>query len=140
MTRREAVRLSASLTGAYLMPVPFSRLFATAYLNRQAFGESFKWGVATAAYQIEGGWNEDGKGESIWDKFSHQKGKIKTGENADTSCDFYHNYASQLELLQQMNFKVFRFSLSWPRLLPEGTGKPNQQGVDFYNRVIDKCI
>ncbi|CAN5789363.1 GH1 family beta-glucosidase [soil metagenome] len=140
MNRREAIQKSTLLASAYLVPVPYASLFAGVGFSKQDFGEHFKWGVATAAYQIEGGWQEDGKGPSIWDQFAHKKGNIKTGENADTSCDFYHRYASQLELLQQLNFKVFRFSISWPRLLPDGTGKLNQQGIDFYNRVIDKCL
>ncbi|MCC6725854.1 MAG: beta-glucosidase [Saprospiraceae bacterium] len=109
-------------------------------MTKADFGPNFKWGVATASYQIEGAWQEDGKSPSIWDMFAHGKKNIKTGENADVSCDFYHRYASDLELLKALNFKVFRFSLAWPRLLPDGTGKPNQKGIDFYNRVIDKCL
>lgn len=104
------------------------------------FGEDFLWGVATAAYQIEGAWATDGKGPSIWDTFSHKKGKIKTGENGDVSCDFYHNYHSDIGLVKNMNMDVFRFSTSWPRVLPEGIGKVNQKGIDFYHGVIDSCL
>ncbi len=104
------------------------------------FGPDFKWGVAAAAYQTEGAWNTDGKGESNWDHFSRKSGKIERGENADVASDFYHRYEEDIELIRSMNFKVFRFSLSWPRILPNGTGEINQAGLDFYHRVIDKCL
>lgn len=104
------------------------------------FGTDFKWGVAAAAYQTEGAWNTDGKGESTWDHFSRKSGKIERGENADIAADFYHKYQEDIDLISQMNFKVFRFSLSWPRILPNGTGEINRAGVDFYHRVIDKCL
>lgn len=122
------------------MPKSLAQFFAQAKLNKADFGPQFKWGVATASYQIEGACEEDGKSPSVWDTFAHGKKNIKTGENADVGCDFYHRYDSDLELLKSLNFQVFRFSLSWPRLLPEGAGKINQKGVDFYNRVIDKCL
>jgi beta-glucosidase len=140
MNRRQAIQSSAALAGSFFIPKPLAQLFAEGKISKADFGPNFKWGVATASYQIEGAWQEDGKSPSIWDTFAHGKKNIKTGENADVACDFYHRYASDLELLKSLNFKVFRFSLGWPRLLPEGTGKINQQGVDFYNRVIDKCL
>jgi len=104
------------------------------------FGIDFKWGVAAAAYQTEGAWNTDGKGESIWDHFSRIPGKIERGENADVAADFYHRYAEDIDLIKSMNFKEFRFSTSWPRIIPSGTGEINRKGLDFYHKVIDKCL
>jgi len=104
------------------------------------FGPDFKWGVAASSYQTEGAWNIDGKSESNWDYFSHIPGKIERNENADVAADFYHKYAEDIDLIKAMNFKVFRFSLSWPRILPDGTGAVNQKGIDFYHKVIDKCL
>jgi beta-glucosidase len=104
------------------------------------FGPDFKWGVASSSYQTEGAWNIDGKSESNWDYFSRIPGKIERGENADITADFYHKYEEDIELIKKMNFKIFRFSISWPRILPNGTGEINQKGIDFYHKVIDKCI
>ena len=104
------------------------------------FGKDFLWGVATAAYQIEGAWNADGKGPSIWDTFSHKKGNIHKNQNGDVSCDFYNNYHSDIGMVKQMNMDVFRFSTAWSRVLPNGTGQVNQKGLDFYHRVIDSCL
>lgn len=104
------------------------------------FGTDFRWGTATAAFQIEGAVDEDGRGPSIWDNFTKQKGKIKDGHHAEIACDFYNRYESDLELVKELGFKEFRFSLSWSRILPAGMGDVNQKGIDFYNRVIDKCL
>jgi beta-glucosidase len=104
------------------------------------FGPDFKWGVAAAAYQTEGAWNLDGKSESNWDYFSRIPGKIENGENADVAADFYHRYSEDIDLIKSMNFKIFRFSVSWPRILPAGTGAVNSKGLDFYHKVIDKCL
>jgi len=104
------------------------------------FGPDFKWGVAAASYQTEGAWNLDGKSESNWDYFSRIPGKIKNGENADVAADFYHRYPEDIDLIKAMNFKIFRFSVSWPRILPAGTGAVNSKGLDFYHKVIDKCL
>ncbi|MES2798930.1 MAG: GH1 family beta-glucosidase [Bacteroidota bacterium] len=105
-----------------------------------AFGEDFLWGTSCSAYQIEGAWNEDGKGPSVWDTFTHQKGNIYQNENGDTTVDFYHRYKEDIRYLKEMNFKVFRFSIAWSRILPNGTGEINQKGIDFYHNVIDECI
>ncbi|WP_460940311.1 GH1 family beta-glucosidase [Spirosoma humi] len=114
-------------------------------LTRAQFGLDFSWGTATAAYQIEGAVDRDGRGPSIWDTFSHQKGKIKTGEHGDTACEFYDRYASDLKLHKELGFDAFRFSLSWSRILPEGTGprhggRINPLGITFYNQLIDNCL
>ena len=108
--------------------------------SKAGFGTDFKWGVAAAAYQTEGAWNSDGKGESNWDHFSRITGKIERGENADIAADFYHRFALDIDLIKAMNFKAFRFSLSWSRILPDGTGEVNRKGIDFYHKVIDKCL
>ena len=110
------------------------------HLNKELFGEDFKWGVSTAAFQIEGACDTDGKGVSIWDAFTAKKGKILNGHTADTACDFYNNYQADIDLIKQLNIPNFRFSISWTRVLPNGTGEINQAGIDFYNRVIDYCI
>jgi beta-glucosidase len=104
------------------------------------FGKDFKWGVAAAAYQTEGAWNLDGKNESNWDHFSHTRGNIEREENGDVAADFYHRYEEDIDLIKSMNFKVFRFSLSWSRILPSGTGAINPRGIEFYHKVIDKCL
>jgi len=108
--------------------------------KRSLFGDDFKWGVSTAAFQIEGAHDADGKGESIWDAFSAKKGKILGGHHAQTACDFYNNYPDDIALVKQLNIPNFRFSISWTRILPDGTGEVNMAGVDYYNRVIDHCI
>lgn len=100
----------------------------------------FKWGVSTAAYQIEGAWDADGKGQSIWDVYTNKKGKIYKNHNGNTACDFYHRYTHDLAIMHQLNIPNFRFSLSWSRIIPNGTGTVNLKGIDFYNRVIDFCL
>lgn len=109
-------------------------------INRSLFGDNFQWGVSTAAFQIEGACNTDGKGESIWDVFTAKKGKILQGHHARVACDFYNNYKADIDLIKQLNIPNFRFSISWTRILPTGTGEVNMAGVDHYNRVIDYCL
>ena len=142
MNRRDALR-KAMIGGAGLALAPYASGFSFPEgldFTAADFGDDFLWGVATAAYQIEGAWNEDGKGPSIWDTFTHKKGNIHKNENGDVACDFYRNYASDIGLIKQMNMDAFRFSTSWSRVLPNGTGQVNQKGIDFYHRVIDSCL
>jgi len=109
-------------------------------MKRSDFGKDFKWGVSTSACQIEGGYLTDGKGMSIWDSFSRKKNKIFKNHRPDTACNFYHNYGYDIWLLKQLNIPNFRLSVSWPRILPNGTGTINHKGLDFYKRVIDYCL
>ena len=104
------------------------------------FPDNFLWGTATCAYQIEGAVNEDGRGESIWDVFSHTPGKILNGDNGDVACDHYHRWQEDIQLMKSLGLKSYRFSIAWPRILPEGCGKINQPGLDFYNRLIDGLL
>jgi beta-glucosidase len=109
-------------------------------LNREAFGHDFNWGVSTAAYQIEGAHNAEGKGVSIWDEFTKKRKKILNGHHGETACDFYYRYPQDIRLMNQMSIPNYRFSISWSRIFPHGTGEVNQPGVDFYNRLIDDCL
>lgn len=108
-------------------------------LKKKSLKNNFTWGIAASAFQTEGASKDDGKGESVWDRFSRKKhpGYEKTGLQA---CNFYHNYKEDIQLINQLNFRNFRFSLSWPRIFPDGTGQINQKGIDFYHRLIDYCI
>lgn len=109
-------------------------------LKASDFGDQFIWGVATAAAQIEGAAQIDGKGLSIWDTFSKRKGKIKNGAHAAVTCDFYHRYRDDIQLVKFLGFKVFRFSIAWTRILPLGEGRVNPNGIKFYHDVIDTCL
>jgi beta-glucosidase len=104
------------------------------------FPPDFLWGAATASYQVEGAWDADGKGESIWDRFSHTPGKIEDGSNGDVACDHYHRYREDVALMQRLGLQAYRFSISWPRLQPQGFGKVNPAGMDFYNRLVDALL
>jgi len=95
------------------------------------FPPGFLWGTATAAYQIEGAANEDGRGPSIWDTFSHTEGKIERGENGDVACDHYHRFRDDVALMADLGLNAYRFSISWSRVQPTGSGRVNQAGVDF---------
>jgi beta-galactosidase len=99
----------------------------------------FVWGVATAAYQVEGAWQEGGRGLSIWDAFSHTPGKTKNGDTGDVSCDQYHRYEEDIALMAELGVSAYRFSLAWPRIVPAGRGKANAAGIAHYNRLID-CL
>ncbi|WP_407497289.1 GH1 family beta-glucosidase [Elizabethkingia anophelis] len=105
-------------------------------LTKEAFGKDFIWGVSTAAYQIEGAHNLDGKGPSVWDTFVQKRNKIFRNHTGDIACDHYNRYIDDLYLMHSMNIRNYRFSISWSRILPEGTGLINQAGIDFYNRLI----
>lgn len=109
-------------------------------LTKEAFGKDFIWGVSTAAYQIEGAHNLDGKGPSVWDKFVQKRNKIFRNHTGDIACDHYNRYIDDLYLMHSMNICNYRFSVSWSRILPEGTGRINQAGIDFYNRLIDLSL
>ncbi len=106
----------------------------------ETFPRGFLWGTATSAYQIEGAWNEDGKGESIWDRFAHTPGKIKNGDTGDVALDHYHRYKDDVQSIKALGAKSYRFSISWPRLFPQGTGQPNPKGLDFYERLTDALL
>ncbi len=110
------------------------------HLDKALFGDEFKWGVSTSAFQIEGGFDVEGKGYSIWDKFSEQKGKIVDAHNARESCDFYNRYEEDIDLIRFLNIPNFRLSLSWSRIIPNGTGTVNLNGIAHYNKVIDYCL
>ncbi len=108
--------------------------------SEASFPKGFFWGTATASYQIEGAWNEDGKGESIWDRFAHTPGKIKNGDTGDVACDSYHRWSDDIVLMQAMNLNSYRFSISWPRIQPSGSGPANSRGIDYYSRVVDASL
>jgi len=105
-----------------------------------AFPKGFAWGTATAAYQVEGAWNEDGKGESIWDRFAHTPGKIANDDTGDVACDHYRRYPEDIALMRALNLNSYRFSLAWTRIQPSGSGSPNPKGIDFYKRLIDALL
>jgi beta-glucosidase len=101
--------------------------------------DDFVLGAATASFQIEGAAEEDGRGESIWDRFCDTPGKVRNGDNGGIACDHYHRYAEDVALMTHLNLKAYRFSVAWPRILPEGRGRVNQKGLDFYDRLVD-CL
>src|SRR5271168_2387579 len=119
-------------------PVPGA--IANAEIDKARFPHGFIWGMASAAYQVEGAWNIDGKGESNWDHFSHTVGKIKGGATADVACDQYHRYLEDAAILKRLNQKSYRFSTSWSRIQPSGTGAVNQKGIDYYSRLVDALL
>ncbi len=109
-------------------------------MTRIQFPAGFLWGGATSAYQIEGGWQADGKGESIWDRFAHTPGRIIDQSTGDTACDHYHRFESDVDLMAGLNFRAYRFSIAWTRILPEGRGQINPAGLDFYSRLVDRLL
>ncbi len=108
--------------------------------ERLLFPKGFLWGAATASYQIEGAYDEDGKGESIWDRFSHTPGKVLNGDTGDVACDHYHRYVEDIELMKKLGLLAYRFSVSWPRVYPLGRGKVNKAGLEFYDRLVDRLM
>ena len=105
-----------------------------------SFPKDFIWGVAASAYQIEGAWNEDGRGMSIWDTFSHLPGKVLNNENGDVAADHYHRWKEDVALMSELGVKAYRFSTAWPRILPKGVGRVNPKGLDFYDRLVDELL
>lgn len=136
MNRKEFIKTIAAAGAVSLISNDILGSLDAVYSKRS----KFVWGVASSAYQIEGAAYTDGKGLSIWDNFTKRNSKIKNHENGDVSCDFYHNYKGDIDIIKKLNIPAFRFSLSWPRIFPDGIGSVNQKGVDFYKRVIDHCL
>ena len=101
---------------------------------------NFTWGVATSSYQIEGAAFEDGKGESIWDAFCKQGGRVFENQNGNVACDHYHRYKEDIKLMAELGVKAYRFSISWPRVVPNGTGAVNKTGIQFYSNLVDELL
>jgi beta-glucosidase len=108
--------------------------------NNGSFPRDFFWGAATAAYQVEGAVLEDGRGESIWDRFAATPGKVQNGDSGDVACDSYHRYPQDIQLMRELGLNTFRFSIAWPRIVPDGRGRPNVAGLDFYDRLVDELL
>ena len=134
MDRRRFLAASSALAAGSL--IPRGVLSETA----AKFPKDFLWGMATASYQVEGAWKEDGKGESIWDRFTHQPGHIRGATNGDVACDHYHLYPQDIAIMRQLNMRSYRFSIAWPRIQPSGRGPANQKGLDHYSRYIDALL
>jgi beta-glucosidase len=109
-------------------------------IEQDQLGADFVWGAATSAYQIEGAVTEDGRQPSIWDTFCRVPGAIDNGDNGDVACDHYHRWRQDIDLLRELNVEAYRFSIAWPRILPEGTRTVNQAGLDFYDRLVDGLL
>ena len=104
------------------------------------FPENFRWGTGTYSYQVEGAANEDGRGESIWDRFCATPGKILNGDTGLIACDHYHRYPEDVRLMKELGIQIYNFSMAWPRIIPEGRGQVNQKGLDFYDRLLDTIL
>ncbi len=109
-------------------------------MTRIDFPKDFVWGVASSAYQIEGAWQKDGKGLSIWDTFAHEAGRIQNNENGDIATDHYHRFEEDVALMEKLGIRNYRFSTAWTRILPQGTGRVNPKGIGFYDRLIDSLL
>lgn len=141
MNRRQLLKISAlASAGLLINPKDIMAQILSQSFTRADFGKDFLWGVATAAAQIEGAWNVDGKSPSIWDVFTEKRGKIKDKSTTKVACDFYHKYKEDIALMASLNLQVNRFSIAWSRVLPYGTKHVNQRGIDFYDRVIDETL
>jgi len=145
LNRREFISTALGTVGSFSVLPPCHRL--TSELGEPQrryapfqFPKEFIWGAATAAYQIEGAWAEDGKGESIWDRFSHTTGRVKGAATGDVACDSYHRYKEDVALLKALNLTSYRFSISWPRIQPDGAGASNPKGLDYYKRLADALL
>ena len=139
-SRRRLMQL-AGLSGIGMMSrSAWAQGAATDSQGAARFPSGFIWGTATSAYQVEGAVNEDGRGLSIWDTFSHTPGKIADHTNADRANDHYHRYKGDVALIKALGVKAYRFSIAWPRVFPDGDGAPNPKGLDFYNRLIDELL
>src|SRR5437868_8373899 len=141
LTRRQFGKTLAG-TAAALATGSFPRvaLAQVPRANSLRFPTGFLWGCATAAYQIEGATNEDGREPSIWDTFSHTPGRTFQGDTGDVADDSYHLYKEDVRLLKALGAQTYRMSISWSRVLPSGTGQPNPKGLDYYNRVVDELL
>ena len=130
------------LSPSYSEPLPAAFYPASAPLpfSRADFGPDFQWGASAAAYQTEGAWQQQGKGASIWDDFTRRKGTIRRNEHGRVAADFYNRYETDLDLAAGLGLTDFRFSVAWPRVLPEGTGAVNRRGLDYYDRLVDACL
>ena len=104
------------------------------------FPKGFVWGAATSSYQIEGAAYHDGGGESVWDMMGHQAGKIANGDTGEIACDHYRRYKDDVAMMSGIGLQAYRFSVSWPRVLPDGTGQVNQRGLDFYDHLVDELL
>src|SRR5262245_16252939 len=146
LTRRDVTTAAAAATLASTSATPAAALSvqvtdtAAARSAAREFPEGFFWGTGTSSYQIEGAWNEDGKGLSIWDTYAHTPGKVKNGDTGDVANDHYHRYKEDVALMKDMGANAYRFSIAWPRIFPQGTGTPNPKGLDFYDRVVDELV
>jgi beta-glucosidase len=105
-----------------------------------SFPSNFTWGAATSAYQIEGAWNEGERGPSIWDIFTHQPGRVWEGQNGDVACDHFHRYKTDVDAMKEIGLKAYRFSISWPRVMPQGIGQSSEAGLDFYDKLVDELL
>jgi len=119
---------------------PPALAYPTDMTSPLTFPPHFLWGAATSSHQIEGAWQEDGKGESIWDRFSHTPGRIRDKSTGDIACDHYHRWPEDIRLMQDLGLNAYRFSIAWPRILPVGRGQVNQAGLDFYSRLVDALL
>lgn len=144
MERRKFLQVAGLTLGAgplaHLLPNDAVAQAASARGGAENFPAGFLWGSATASYQVEGAAREGGRGLSVWDTFSHTSGKTSNGDTGDVADDFYHLYPKDIALMKDLGLKTFRFSVAWSRIFPEGTGKPNQEGVDFYKRLTDALL
>ena len=150
LSRRSFLTKSALTTAALTFGPNIPNLFASNNPSKTSVGsktssfntfpKDFWWGGATAAYQVEGAANDDGRGASIWDTLSHKPGSTFNGDTGDVACDQYHRYEDDIKLMAALGIKHYRFSISWPRILPNGRGTVNEKGVDYYNRLVDTLI
>jgi beta-glucosidase len=129
-----------NLSNASLIPTPDTDSAQPSTSGQMTFPKGFLWGSATASYQVEGAWNVDGRGESIWDRFSHTPGNIKGAWTGDVACDAYHRFPEDLAIMKQMNLRSYRYSIAWPRIQPTGSGSSNQKGIDYYKRLTDAIL
>ena len=108
--------------------------------EKMSLKKDFLWGAATAAYQIEGAAQQDGRGDSVWDIFCQEEGTILNGESGKVACDHYHRFREDVEWMAELGLRAYRFSISWSRLIPDGVGAVNPKGVEFYNQLIDTLL